>query len=165
MESVPIRGKNAQGMSFVVDDEDFENVSSIPWRLSKYGYVYHRKYIGSAGQNKWRYKWVTLHNYILGQPIKGMIDHIDGDKLNNSRANLRISTRQQNTWNSKKSKTNTSGYVGVVWCATTNRWRATIYQDGQHIDLGRFDTPQEAGFVYDQFALQLRGEYARLNML
>lgn len=89
------------------------------------------------------------------------IDHIDGDTLNNRRANLRIVTHSQNCMNRKVTSANTSGYKGV-W-NRGNRWYAGIKIQGKRIHLGSFDTAEEAYAAYCEAAQEIHGEFARLK--
>ena len=108
-------------------------------------------------------KLTTLHRLLLGlesSDING--DHRDGDTMNNRRSNLRPATQMQNSWNRKKSKNNTTGYIGVCkvhW----GRYQARIRIDKRNVNLGFFDDPIEAARVYDKAAYDTRGEFATLN--
>lgn len=86
-----------------------------------------------------------MHRAILGL-AKGdgaLVDHIDGNTLNNRRSNLRIVTTAQNAQN-QGSRGGTSDHRGVSWCRTRQRWLAQVQLDGRKINLGRFRTEQEA---------------------
>jgi hypothetical protein len=72
------------------------------------------------------------------------LDHIDLDKANDALSNLRLATKGQNCLNSKLSSRNTSGFRGVSFCNTTQRWRSSIRINGREKNLGRYDTPEEA---------------------
>lgn len=146
-----------------VDEEDVARLKGFRWKLSPDGYAIHRYYVGTVGNRKWRYRFCRLHSWLLGCPLNGEVDHIDGNRLNNRRSNLRIVTHQQNTWNRGKYSNNTSGFLGVTLCKQTGRWRAQLCQSGRRIRIGRFSTPEEAARAYDALAFQLRGDFARLN--
>lgn len=72
------------------------------------------------------------------------IDHINHDREDNRIENLREVTRKANCRNASRSKTNTSGRTGVVWCTAQNRWRAQISPDRRHVYLGHFDEFRDA---------------------
>lgn len=73
-----------------------------------------------------------------------IIDHKDGDKLNNKIENLREATPSQNSRNHKLYSTNTSGYSGVYWVARLGKWRARVLINGKRHSLGAFATPKLA---------------------
>ena len=101
----------------------------------------------------------------LGRPLeKGeQVDHIDGDSLNNRRSNLRLATRGQNCCNTRMSSRNTSGYKGVSWSTTANKWLAAIVYQKQHYTLGYFTSPIEAHEAYKRKAVELFGEFANFG--
>ena len=86
-------------------------------------------------------------------------DHIDGNRLNNKRENIRFVTQQQNAWNHKDLSTCKSGVSGVY--KQSGRWRAHIFRDGKHISLGMYDTKEEAIEARRQGEIQYFGEYRR----
>jgi len=92
----------------------------------------------------------------------GRVDHTDGNGLNNCRANLRSATQSQNGMNRRK-QGNKSGYKGVSRATNSNRWQARIRVNRKATHIGTFDTRIEAARAYDEAALVLHGEFARLN--
>lgn len=89
------------------------------------------------------------------------VDHINGDRLDNRRENLRLCTRRQNTRNAKARSA--CGYRGVSH--DRGRWRSRIHHVGVGalVSLGSFDTPEEAARAFDRAARRLHGAFARLN--
>jgi hypothetical protein len=112
-----------------------------------------------------------MHRLILSRVVgrllerDELVDHKDRNGLNNTRSNLRIATRAQNGQNRKVHKNNKSGYKGVTYYKSRNLWRASITVDGKCKTLGYYDTPEMAGYSYNQGALQYFGEFAKLNEL
>jgi hypothetical protein len=104
-----------------------------------------------------------MHRLIMGEPPAAMIDHRDGDGLNNSRANLRICTPSQNQQNRKHQALNTSGYRGVTYHKRLARWQAQLGHDGRKHYLGVFHNPIDAARAYDLKAVEHFGEFANLN--
>lgn len=92
-----------------------------------------------------------------------LIDHRDGDGMNNRWANLRIADKAQNAANSKISSRNTSGYKGASLCKKTGKWRATIRRDGRQEWLGYYDTPEAAHAAYMAAAREVHGAFARAS--
>ena len=91
-----------------------------------------------------------------------MIDHADGNGLNNRRANLRQASRSQNACNQKKRRDNTSGFKGVVRSKKTGRFVATIKISGKRKSLGWYACPTAAYFAYVKAAREVYGEFSRL---
>lgn len=109
-------------------------------------------------------KSIRMHQAILKVPPGWHVDHINGDGLDNRRANLRPSTPSQNAFNSALFRHNTSGFRGVSFDRRYRRpWLASIKIDGKFIRLGRFDSAEEAALAFDEAARQFRGEFARFN--
>lgn len=97
-------------------------------------------YIVAWADGKYQY----LHRMILGDKKGLEIDHINGDKLDNRRENLRHVTHQQNIFNMRTPKTNKTGVKGVTFDARINKWIARIAPNRQSKHLGSFPTIQEA---------------------
>ena len=105
-----------------------------------------------------------LHRALI-TPAKGFqVDHINGDKLDNRRKNLRVVTLKQNVMNRPVERDTESGYKGV---SRANKggstWRARIYAEDKRIHLGTFKTKEEAALSYNDAAIRYFGEYAWLN--
>ena len=142
----------------LVDDEDFENLSKNPWCLSSSGYA-----IGRDWRDKKERK-MRMHREVLGCADKNVfVDHIDGNKLNNQKSNLRLANKSQNAANSKIPSNNKSGFKGVYFEKYTKKWRAEIAVNGIKNKLGRFARIEDAASVYKNAALKYFGEYARIN--
>jgi hypothetical protein len=106
---------------------------------------------------------VSLHRAItLARPGQ-VVDHINGDPLDNRDSNLRICTLGQNRANSHKDRDNTSGYKGVTWSATSHKWMAQIWAGGRRYYLGLFEHKKRAALAHDRAAIALHGEFAGLN--
>lgn len=114
---------------------------------------------------------LILHRIVLERAlgrclaIDEYVDHINGNGLDNRRENLRVATKTQNNRNKAKSRSNKSGYKGV-WRdkgKVKERWQAGITANGKKIHLGRFDTREEAHEAYCKAAIELHGEFARLE--
>ena len=99
--------------------------------------------------------------FIPNPENKPEVDHIDGDRKNNSLSNLRWCTRAENNRNVGKRITNTSGYTGVSFHKASGKWRARIRVDGKQKSLGYFHTPEEASAAYEKAARELHGEFFR----
>ena len=105
-------------------------------------------------------KLVLCHVMLFPDCPNGMVrDHIDGNRLNNKRANVRFVTQQQNAWNHKNLSSCKSGISGVY--KQRGRWRAHLFRGGQHISLGMYGTKDEAIKARELGEIQYFGEYRR----
>ncbi|EGX0856897.1 hypothetical protein CIY45_003058 [Salmonella enterica subsp. enterica serovar Enteritidis] len=101
--------------------------------------------------------------YVYGKMPKGIIDHINGDSLDNRIVNLREADDFQSAWNKGKLVTNKSGYKGVSLKKKSGKWVAQINYKGKKMFLGYHDTPEEAHKDYCEAAVKLHGEFAKLS--
>jgi hypothetical protein len=145
--------KLTKGLVALVDDVEYEELSKYKWSWG--GHYAMRK--DSNG------KTVYLHRQILNAPKDMQVDHINRDRLDNRRQNLRIVTKQQNLLNVGLSKHNTSGFKGVSWCNKKQLWRVFISVGNKSKYLGSSNNKVEAARIYNEAAKSLRGEYAVLN--
>lgn len=123
----------------IVDDDEYEMLCVYKWHKAGKGYV----------QTYTRMPWsegklvsVKMHRMILGlkRGDGNVVDHINGDPLDNRRSNLRICTYEHNAWNSKKKSTNKSGFKGVSFRKETRKYEAHICVKGKNLYLGSFYT-------------------------
>lgn len=130
-----------------VDDEIFEVVRKLRWHGVRSS---HLIYARTSMLDKLGHKFMLLHHLVLGAvPEKGyVVDHIDGDGLNNQRANLRILTRRQNTQNQHRKKPPTSKYPGVSLQKNSGKWITHIYISGKPLHVATSDTEEEAFAKY-----------------
>lgn len=149
------------GKQAIVDDEDYAGLLARSWHLQAgCGTFYAVTNMPRPGGG---YSTVGMHRLINNTPPGMHTDHIDGDGLNNTRANLRTATRQQNMRNRKPNAASTSSLKGVYWRANRRRWLASIRVDGKLKLLGMFKDEAEAGRAYDAAAREHFGEFARTN--
>jgi hypothetical protein len=148
-----------QGQHAMVDAEDYERVNRHKWCLSRSGNQLY-------AQRRCRGKTIRMHQFIMNPPRGMVVDHIDGNGLNNRRCNLRVCTQRQNTWNhrTKKPENASSPYIGVYpYPPRPDKWYAKIQCGGEVTTLGLFDSAIEAARARDRKAIELFGEYAQLN--
>lgn len=107
---------------------------------------------------------IYLHREIAGTPVGLITDHVNGDRLDNRRANLRIATPSQNGANSS-GRQRKSPYRCVYQHKPSGRWIAQVSEGGKPQHLGIFDTPEEAAIAYDLAALTRWGQFARTNLV
>jgi hypothetical protein len=165
-----------QGRYAIVDPADYPSLSKYKWRLcrtkgkntlyaersirlpsGKYSRILmHRQIIRT--QNS-KLKTQNYHRYLSDGYI---VDHINGNGLDNRRANLRLATIAQNAWNSKK-RNPRSGYKGVWFAGDKGLWRAAIVYHGRRIHLGYFKDKIAAARAYDAAARKYYKQFARTN--
>jgi hypothetical protein len=105
-----------------------------------------------------------MHRFLTGALPGQVVDHINGDGLDNRRCNLRVCTHKQNVRNARPYKgKKTSKFRGVYFSAPTQKFKAQIMCSGVKINLGSFESEKSAAEAYDEAASKLFGEYARLN--
>lgn len=146
------------GYVTIVDDEDYEKFSCYNYVKTFKGYV-SRRCTTPTGR-----KTILLHREIMNAPQGMVVDHINHDKLDNRKSNLRLVTNQQNRFNSNKpNSAKTSKYKGVSWRKYVQLWIASIRFNGKDEIIGRFKSEDTAAVAYNVYAKKYFGEYALLN--
>ncbi len=145
-------GTLPDGSEFLIDAEDVERVKVFRWRKTSKGYI---KRNDENGEVIW------LHRFVLSPDINPDIgiDHINRNRLDCRKDNLRIATQQQNTMNRGMPKNNTSGYKGVHYSNTFHRYIAVIGLNNKSIYLGSSIDPVVCAQMYNCAVELLFGEY------
>lgn len=153
MKQIPL----TQGKFALVDDEDFQMLSEFKWQYGSWGYATRAVRIDG------RIKHIRMHRLVMGTPDDVDIDHINGDKLDNRRENLRVCNDSQNQANIGIRKNNTTGYKGVSYNKRRNNYMATIRVNGNKKYLGSYTNPKDAAVAYNLAAVKYFGEFAYIN--
>lgn len=143
--------RNGLVLSCVIDAVDWESVRQHRWSV-------HVKTNTFYAETRIEGKKIRLHQFLL--PNIRLVDHIDGNGLNNRRVNLRSATDSDNSANRRKSA-GTSFFRGVRQCA--GKWRAEICARGVKYDLGYFTDEETAARAYDAAAIRYFGSFAKVN--
>ena len=143
-----------QGKYAIVDDGDFEWLNQWKWCYLSVGYAVRVE----------KKRMIYLHRVIMRNPT-WKVDHINGNRLDNRRVNLRIVDNFQHARNKSMSKNNSSGYKGVYFHKASGKFQAYIDPDRKRKCLGYFSNPKEAAKVYNEAAVKYFGEFARLNKI
>jgi len=158
---MPKQIRTVKGVVVTVDDDVFEDVNQYRWMTDAKGYT--RRSVWNA--DKYKSDTVFLHRSIINAKKGELVDHINGDVCDNRKENLRIATRGQNRRNSKIPSTNTSGYKGVTHDKETGRWKSQVRYNKKPVNLGRFSNKHDAARMYNFWAKDIYGEFARLNII
>lgn len=129
------RIKLTQNKYALVDSQDFEYLNQWKWCYDKSNGYAHRK----NGKEK-----IYMHRLINETPEGFFTDHINRNKLDNRRSNLRSVTARENSLNISFQKNNTSGYKGIYWSQNRSKWIAQIKYNYKTINLGGFLDIQSA---------------------
>jgi hypothetical protein len=151
----PIEIRLTRGQVALIDPVD-SDLAALKWCALK-------SRLGFYAVRQSYYLHRAIMERILGRSLAQgeEVDHINGNKLDNRRDNLRIATPTQNRWNSPRRSDNRSGFKGVCWHKQRQAWRATFGIKRKYIHLGYFDTPEEAHAAYLAAARQYAGEFTR----
>lgn len=151
-----------QSKSVKVDDEDYEFLNQFKWHTTSRGYAARRVHYPSSYKSQ--VNMTFLMHRILTFAIDGIqVDHINGDKLDNRKENLRLCNNSQNHMNKGVQSNSTTGYKGVSFEKSIGRYRAYCNFNGKRYNLKTFKTPEEAAQAYNTKAKELFGEFALLN--
>ena len=155
MIKIPLsqQGKHKGKYSTLVDNSDFEFLNKYKWHWL-HGYAY----------SIIKGKPIGLHRFLMGIDKTKEIDHINHNKLDNRRKNLRVVNHQENQMNLLKKKIKTSSkYKGVAWHSMGKKWLASLGFKNKQIYIGLFENERHAGMAYDIWAKEYHKEFAVLN--
>lgn len=175
------RGRNPQGtiaislvgseLSTLVDAADWRALKAYRWiaHSGRPGHIYAAT-IYTDGRANHRVKHtVRLHRFLMGATAGQIVDHINGDKLDNRRANLRLTDAAGNSKNARKRSGAGGGksrFKGLTFVAYSKSrpWKAFVYSDRVRHYAGSYETEEAAARAYDELASRLHGEYACTNV-
>ena len=131
----------------LIDLEDIDKVKDLKWYMDSRGYAFNGK------------KRILLHRLVMDCPDDMIVDHINHNRLDNRKENLRTCNSSQNNMNRNKTNRTTSGYTGVCYKPKINKWQAYITVNKKPIHLGYYNTPEEANKIRKQAEIKYFGEY------
>jgi hypothetical protein len=148
---VPLYKKDGSISDYaMVSVGDYHRVMQYKWRKGdKFDYA---RLCLRPGGRKGKLVTVLMHRFILGLPSYrdgNIADHINGNRLDNRRSNLRITTHSVNCQNAKRRSDNTSGYRGIAWSQQHRKWRVRFQKDGKGIEVGCFNDLADAILARD----------------
>ena len=154
MKKIPL----TQGKFALVDDADFDRLTRWKWFFSTKGYAV-RNF-----RKDGKMFVVGMHREILSLKKGEIGDHMNHNKLDNQRENLRKCTNRENCFNQRKSKANCSSrYKGVSYDRRNQKWRAYIQKSKKLTSLGSYHDEKEAAIAYNEAAKTMFGAYAYVN--
>jgi hypothetical protein len=152
----------ATGHVIIIDTEDAPTLSHFAWRASLFGKEY-RPAVKMTCAETGKSKTTLLYRFLLNAPPTVQVDHINGDPMDNRKANLRFCTAAENSRNRKPHSRKRDGHLPKGVYLNGARYAATICKDYKRSHLGTFDTIREAEMAYDAASLALHGEFSRPN--
>jgi hypothetical protein len=156
---ISLVGAKGAGRFVLIDDNDLDRVNSYHWSLlvpnprCPHG-AYAQAWVEDPHGVKRR---MTLHRFLMDAPPGHLIDHINGDGLDNRRSNLRLVSREQNQRNRRAR--NGRDHKGITQ-TPSGQWRAKIEVEGRSKHLGVFRTPEAASLAYHKASVEIFGSYA-----
>jgi HNH endonuclease/AP2 domain len=158
MMEIPISGKHGEGLNLLIDDGDVALLQGKSAWMSGKGVNGYPSVTLKNGKKAYVHRLVAA-----AMGLSGQIDHVNRDKCDARRQNLREATGSQNQRNCGLRKHNTSGLKGVIWCKSHQKWKAHIGFEGVRTHIGHFNCKFEAARAYDRKALELHPIHAATN--
>lgn len=153
MAIIPLtRGKFA-----IVDDEDFEYLSQWKWHCTSAGYAARR---GPRCSRHPAGPMILMHRQIMQARPAKYVDHINHDRLDNRRSNLRFATGSENGYNRSKQANSTTGIVGVCFSKRERKYKSYINVDKKRLHLGTHVTLEDAREAVDAARQRMHGAFA-----
>jgi hypothetical protein len=143
----------------LVNKERADRLAFFAWHVTSNGYVARNRRISEGGPCG----LILMHRVLTNPPDELDVDHRNGIKLHNFNGNLRLATVSQNGANRGKRRINTSGFKGVSWRQSQARYRGRVVANGIEYHCGNHKSPEAAARAVDMKAIELFGEFAKLN--
>lgn len=160
-KTISLSGEYGAGHCAIVDDDDFDALSTVRWVLFKCSPTNAEN---SYVANRTRQGTTFMHRLIMNAQRDERVDRINGNRLDNRKENLRFCSTSENNRNVKVlRKNNRSGYKGVTLARKDGKYVSYIKVNGKTIHIGRFFDIVDAAKAYDSKARELFGEFARTN--
>lgn len=149
-----------QGYSSIVDTEDYDLLIKHKWCVN-----INKNHKIKYAQSIIRDKFMSMHRLIMNPPKSILVDHINGNGLDNRKCNLRLCSSMENQRNAKIRKNKISKYKGVDWHVCSNKWRARITINKKLIEIGYYKNEKEAAKAYDTASIKYFASFAKGNFL
>lgn len=152
-----------QGKVALVDDDTYDYLNQWKWYANNLNGKFYA--VRNLRINKKYVKSILMHRFIMSTNKGLVVDHLNGDTLDNRKCNLRNCTHGENLKNQKISIKNTSGYKGVSWNKNHKSYEAKINNNNITIQIGNFKNIIDAARAYNEAAVKYHGEFANLNKI
>jgi HNH endonuclease/AP2 domain len=147
----------SKGYEAIVDQSAAHLVSGFNWCAQVSGKTVYA--VRNGKEEGLRH--IKMHRVVASAPEGLVVDHIDGNGLNNQSSNLRLATKAQNAHNCANRRDNKSGHKGVFWVGRESKWAAKIKKDGTTHHLGHFKLLDDARAAYAEASQRLHGSFGR----
>lgn len=142
IKKIPLGGKAGEGKYAIVDKEDYAELRKFNWHITGAGYAaYSRKVNGKTVVH-------LMHREILGNLAAEHTDHINRDRLDNRKENLKPCTASENAANNRVRSDSSTGHKGIYWMKKKNLYRATTTKNGVIHYIGKFKKLDDAVFAH-----------------
>lgn len=160
MRKIPINYRGSTVFA-LVDDEDYAKLLPYTWSIRNLGRHTDLLYVWSS--KKGGLKPLAMHRFLTDAPKGMVVDHIDGNCLNNQKSNLRLCSQADNLRNAYPQAGCKSKFKGVGF--QNGKWKGSIRVNRKRIHLGYFKKEVDAALAYNSAAVQYFGDFARLNVI
>jgi len=147
MIKIPLRNRYGETIDHTIIDDIDIHLTKFSWYRDSDGYAVRHINIDKKRKLK------GMHWFIMNPPVGIQVDHIDGDRLNNCRKNLRLATHAEQAQNRKANSVGVSRFRGVHWSKSEKKWQARVQVNGKRYSVGCFDDEVEAGLAASRFRL------------
>lgn len=156
-----------KGKFVKVSSEDFEYLSQFKWSYQEHhsgGYAKRGVTTGIRyASGKFKVRTIDMHREIMNAQKGQQVDHVNFDRLDNTRENLRLCNANQNTAHRRVHKNSKSGYKGVWWIEAKRKWIVMIKKDHKYVFNKAFFTLKDAVDAYNEAVIRIHGEFAVLQ--
>lgn len=147
-------GITAKGDVFIFDIEDYNKIKEYNWRKTKNEY-----FVGTKRVN------ILLQRLIMNEPYGLVVDHMNHNRWDNRKSNLRVCTYKENNQNKRKLDSNTSGVTGVYFNKKDKKWSAQIGIDNNILSLGLYENKEGAIKARKEAEEKYFGEFSYSNSI